>query len=352
MGEKMKWWAPSAQASSEGQCRADVDSEHVAGKQIHLCKGRQLFHDTFSHFMPSSAPTIVSFSCWLIWLQLSRLLSWEAPCVSDCQWCRLQHYQQSVASNLIARPRVATLKQSLDLPIKIGAHFLQLAAVGPVPACHPLSHAKKPQSWPPPIRLSAAQTQERKCHIVRRHFVSTRFISTWPTLVFSAKYAFKCWNLRKSERILPLGWLASLLFCRYVATKAQLYLLALVAFLSSMSSAKTLYDQGMSLPLWKHRECERKVEEEGGSGGNIFTDIHGLSPLWLMVAGIPAWWKGVVGVWREPGRWPRTNSIRLEQAVHAERVELLLAPVPHQAGNKRNKTFKWETKCLGSTFEL
>lgn len=113
---------------------------------------------------------------------------------------RRQRYQHSVATNLIARPRVATLQLSLDSSRYAALHanrdghpLLQLAAVGPLPACHPhtqthihTTHYASQHSSPLVSFTTRAAEETVTLSPLSRRFVPITFISTWPTLMFSA----------------------------------------------------------------------------------------------------------------------------------------------------------------------
>lgn len=101
------------------------------GKQIHLCKGHHLFQGVLSLSLFSLHPSLsLLLLCPAFRLLLQpELLSWGIPVIGWLQLClpgrekhRLQHYQHSVATNLTARPRLATLQLSLDSSRELVLH--------------------------------------------------------------------------------------------------------------------------------------------------------------------------------------------------------------------------------------
>lgn len=86
-------------------------------------------------------------------------------------------------------------------PTKTGADVLQLAAVGPLPACHPPTHegSLMVASTHPPVSCTAL-TREGMSH-------SENYRGTWWVLLFSTKHL----NVQLHEE--------NLCFCRHKATK-------------------------------------------------------------------------------------------------------------------------------------
>lgn len=217
-------WLVLAQRWTDESCQlyhiVKVSLEQVltvrtfVGKQIHLCKGHHLFQGILFHSVSLYLLVSLSLShvlslfllfpalCLLLWLQ-PEFFSWITPAIG---WLQvhlpgretrgLQHYQPSLATNLIARPWVATLQLSLDSSRYPALHanrdgypLLQLAAIGPLPACHPLTDTPVTMLANTPPVSCTTRTGEETVTLsqMNRHYVPATFISTWPTLLFSAK---------------------------------------------------------------------------------------------------------------------------------------------------------------------
>lgn len=146
-----------------------------------------------THSLPSLAP--------------ARLLSTHSLAASLCKEKRRpRYYQRSDASNLIARPRVATLQLSLDSSrypelhaSRDGHPFLQLAAVGPLPARHPACKASQHSSPAPPSAVPPYAGEETvTVPQLSRRFIQKHLANTY--VQWRKKHAYKMLRCKLAVR--------------------------------------------------------------------------------------------------------------------------------------------------------